>query len=138
MQLQIFPSWSAGEQGREWLIDAFQRLRDCYFRAAAQSRATRTCLFDNYRLHEKRSLAKSVCRIKKDLVPFFGHLRAADLMTRHIKAYKIKRRDEGLANATINRELELLQRAYRLGYEQNHRWCCVFPRSKGSWSTTVT
>jgi len=44
MQLQIFPSWSAGEQGREWMIDAFQRLRGFYFRAAAQGRAISTCL----------------------------------------------------------------------------------------------
>ena len=36
MQLQIYPSWRAGEQGREWLIDAFQRLRDFHSRAAAQ------------------------------------------------------------------------------------------------------
>jgi Domain of unknown function (DUF1877) len=44
LQLQIYPGWHAGEQDREWLMDAFQRLRDFYSSAAAQGRAIVTCL----------------------------------------------------------------------------------------------
>jgi hypothetical protein len=43
-QLQIYPGWRAGEQDEEWLMDAFQRLRDFYSSAAAQGRAIITCL----------------------------------------------------------------------------------------------
>ena len=43
-QLQIYPGWSAGERDKEWLMDAFQRLRDFYLSAAAQGRAIVTCL----------------------------------------------------------------------------------------------
>jgi hypothetical protein len=43
-QLQIYPGWRAGEQDKEWLMDAFKRLRDFYSSAAAQGRAIITCL----------------------------------------------------------------------------------------------
>lgn len=43
-RLQIYPGWQAGEQDREWLVDAFHRLRDFYLSAAAQGRAVVTCL----------------------------------------------------------------------------------------------
>ena len=43
-QLQIYPGWRDGERDKEWLIDAFQRLRDFYVSAAAQGRAIVTCL----------------------------------------------------------------------------------------------
>jgi hypothetical protein len=43
-QLQIYPGWHGGDQDKEWLMDAFQRLRDFYSNAAAQGRAIVTCL----------------------------------------------------------------------------------------------
>jgi len=43
-QLQIYPGWQPGNQDKEWLMDAFQRLRDFYSSAAAQGRAIITCL----------------------------------------------------------------------------------------------
>ena len=43
-RLQIYPGWRAGEQDKEWLMNAFQRLRDFYLSAAAQGRAVVTCL----------------------------------------------------------------------------------------------
>jgi Domain of unknown function (DUF1877) len=43
-QLNIYPGWRAGEQDKEWLMDAFQRLRDFYSSAAVQGRAIITCL----------------------------------------------------------------------------------------------
>ena len=93
-------------------------------------------LKDNYRLQEKKSVNKCVCRIDKHLLPFFGRLLASDLETKHITAYKLRRKEttrqpklkksdkrevepmiKRTANATINRELELLQRAYRLAWK---------------------
>jgi hypothetical protein len=43
-QLQIYPGGRDGEQDKEWLMDAFRRLRDFYSSAAAQGRAIITCL----------------------------------------------------------------------------------------------
>jgi Domain of unknown function (DUF1877) len=43
-QLQIYPGWRAGGEDKEWLMDAFQRLRDFYSSAATQGRAIITCL----------------------------------------------------------------------------------------------
>lgn len=43
-QLQIYPGWQAGEQDRDWVMDAFRRLREFYSRAAANGRAIVTCL----------------------------------------------------------------------------------------------
>jgi hypothetical protein len=43
-QLQIYPGWCPEQQDKEWVMDAFQRLRDFYSSAAAQGRAIITCL----------------------------------------------------------------------------------------------
>ena len=43
-QLRIYPGWRAGEQDKDWLLSAFQRLRDFYSSAAGQERAIVTCL----------------------------------------------------------------------------------------------
>ncbi len=43
-QLQIYPGWRAGDQDKEWLMVAFQRLRDFYSSAATHERAIVTCL----------------------------------------------------------------------------------------------
>ena len=43
-QLQIYPGWRAGDQDKESLMDALQRLRDFYSSAAAQRWAIITCL----------------------------------------------------------------------------------------------
>jgi len=42
-RLQIYPGWT-GEKDKEWLMDAFRRLRDFYSSTAAQGRAIVTCL----------------------------------------------------------------------------------------------
>jgi uncharacterized protein DUF1877 len=42
-QMEIYPGWS-GEQDKEWLMDAFRRLRDFYASAAAHGRAVVTSL----------------------------------------------------------------------------------------------
>lgn len=43
-QLQIYPGWREGEEDKQWLMDAFTRLRDFYASAAANGRAIVTCL----------------------------------------------------------------------------------------------
>lgn len=53
----------------------------------------------------------------KRLQPFFGAMRAAAVGTTAITKYIAERRKENMANATINRELALLHRAFVLGKE---------------------
>jgi integrase len=74
-------------------------------------------LLDDYRVRGLHSLPMTEHRVCKNLAPFFGTLRAADFSTAQARAYVLTRRREGAANATINRELELLRRAFRLAYE---------------------
>lgn len=85
-------------------------------------------LIEDYRDREIRSLGKCECRIRKNLIPTLGEVRAAEFGTHHVKAYIRKRRREKVANATINRELELLQRAFRLGYEAEPQLVVRVPR----------
>ena len=40
------------------------------------------------------------------------------MTTERIKAYIIKRQEQGAANGTINREIGFLKRMFRLGYQQ--------------------
>ena len=74
-------------------------------------------LLDDYRLQERGSLRMTEQRVRKHLVPSFGAIRAAQLSSTHIKTYKLRRKRDA-ANATVNRELELLLRALKLGYER--------------------
>jgi integrase len=48
------------------------------------------------------------------LLPFFGEIRARDISTQHLKRYVSQRREEGVKNATINRELAIVRRAFNL------------------------
>lgn len=84
-------------------------------------------LIDDYRLQERGSARMSEQRVRKHLIPAFGAVRAAQLSSTHIKAYKLRRKKDA-ANATVNRELELLQRALKLGYEREPPLVLRVPR----------
>ena len=58
---------------------------------------------------------------KLHLEPFFGSTRAANVGTDSLAAYISRRKGEKAANATINRELALLRRAFTLGYKSKPR-----------------
>ncbi len=66
-----------------------------------------------------RAAAQRIREYRTHLVEHFGKRRSArDLTTREIDKYKDRRLKEGLAPATINRELACLRRAFRLGREK--------------------
>lgn len=71
-------------------------------------------LLDDYRRQDRSDLYQAELRVNKHLLPTFGDVRAAKLSSRHVREY-IDRRHASAANATINRELALLRRAYKLG-----------------------
>jgi len=58
----------------------------------------------------------------KHLLPHFGTMKAADaLLTASIEGYQDRRKAEGAANGTINRELTALSCAFTLGYKNKPR-----------------
>jgi integrase len=56
-------------------------------------------------------------RLDKHLIPHFGELVADDVGTDAIDGYVKKRIEAGAQHATINRELALLKRMFRLGHQ---------------------
>lgn len=54
--------------------------------------------------------------IRLHLKPFFGDIRVVEFRSTLVKSYTLKRKDERASNATINRELTALKRAFNLGY----------------------
>jgi integrase len=58
-------------------------------------------------------------RINRLLKPAFGHLRAANFTTKALNDYIRQRQELGRKNATINRELAHLRRAFHLGFQHD-------------------
>ncbi len=69
----------------------------------------------DYEINGKRSIDMLRFRLKNHLLPFFGGKPAVKLTTRDVQQYTKKRLENGASNATINRELAALKRAYTLG-----------------------
>ena len=67
-----------------------------------------------YQERDRHTLDRRQTRNKLHLIPAFGEIRAAEFSSSHIKAYVRARRKNNAANATINRELAILGRAFRL------------------------
>jgi integrase len=67
----------------------------------------------DYRINGKDTIQKAE-RCVKYLKTFFDGVKAVDVSTDKIKAYIDKRINEGLSNASINRELAALKRMFRL------------------------
>jgi integrase len=74
-------------------------------------------LVDDYRINRRNSIVQLESRLKKHLLPAFGHLRAADFTTHIVKQYRAERLEAGAQPATVNRELEIIKRSFRLGAE---------------------
>jgi integrase len=72
---------------------------------------------NDYRTNGKRSLDDVIRNFERHLAPFFGGSKAANITTVDIRRYIAARQDAGAANATINRELAALKRAFSLGIE---------------------
>jgi len=78
------------------------------FRAAVRD------VLDDYRINRKRSLADVERHVRLHLGPFFDRRRMAAITTGDVRRYVVRRQDEGAKNATINRELSVLKRAFAL------------------------
>ena len=71
-------------------------------------------VLDDYRMNRKRSLLDVERHVRLHLGPFFGRRRLAAITTADVRRYVLGRQDEGAKNATINRELSVLKRAFTL------------------------
>jgi len=74
---------------------------------------------EDYVIKGRRSLAQLESRLKNHLRPAFGEIRAAEFSTGNIKRYIARRRHDEASNATINRELEVVERAFALASESD-------------------
>ena len=76
-------------------------------------------VIDDYRRNDKSDLRETEQRINRLLKPAFGQMRASEFTTKVLNAYIGKRKELGRKNATINRELAHLRRAFNLGYKND-------------------
>ena len=72
----------------------------------------------DYESAKKRSLPQLLTRVEKHLKPGLGSVLCADFRKHHAESYRRDRYAAGASVATINRELEILRRAFRLGTEE--------------------
>ena len=68
----------------------------------------------DYRVNGKKTADQVERRIRLHLEPFFGGRRLVSISSDDARAYIGHRQEEGAANATINRELAVVKRSFRL------------------------
>lgn len=68
----------------------------------------------DYEENQRDSLPQLRSRIKKHLMPAFGQVRAANFGTAELKRYRTQRLRAEAAPSTINRELEIVKRAWSM------------------------
>lgn len=69
----------------------------------------------NYRINHKKSLGDVERRLRLHISPFFRGRRAVSITTSTVEKFILTRQEQGASNATINRELAILKRAFSLG-----------------------
>ncbi|HET9284281.1 MAG TPA: site-specific integrase [Candidatus Angelobacter sp.] len=67
-------------------------------------------------------------RWEKHLKPFFGHMRVINVGTDALNQYVDERIKEGAKNATVNREIAVLRRMFRLGYYAKPQKVTTLPK----------
>jgi integrase len=74
-------------------------------------------LIEEHKVMGHKSTSDAEARWRLHLLPSFTRRRATDVTTDLVRRYSSLRQQEGAENATINRELSLLKRAFNLGRE---------------------
>ena len=74
-------------------------------------------ILTDYKVNGKKSLPDVEQKIRLHLRPFFGKKKAHSITTADIKAFTLKRLEEGAANGKINRELAALKRMFNLALQ---------------------
>lgn len=104
-----------------------------YFERAVAESHTFKELMDRYeKEHVARKLRhRGLNGYMKNLRAFFGEKTLAEVTPKEIVAYKNKRYEDGMAPATINRELANLKKAFNLALRE-WEWCHMNPVSRVS------
>jgi integrase len=71
-------------------------------------------VLDDYRMNRRRSLPDVARHVRLHLAPAFGRRLLADIGPADVRRYVLARQRAGARNATINRELSVLKRAFAL------------------------
>ena len=71
----------------------------------------------HYEVNGLRSLPDAKRRIDKHLLPHFGRRRMTSITTACVRTYQAERQAEGASNGSINREVGLVRRAFRLAQQ---------------------
>jgi len=74
-------------------------------------------VLNDYKVNGKRSMDNVVGYVDNHLLPFFRGWKAAAITTADVRKYVLRRQGAQAANATINRELAALKRAFSLGID---------------------
>jgi integrase len=72
---------------------------------------------NDYKTNGHKSLDDVQRTFEMHLRPVFGDWRASNITTTKVREYVLARQDKGASNATINRELSALKRAFTLGMQ---------------------
>lgn len=103
-------------------LDLIRRLEGKIADGLITTQTTKTLFSDlaatlkrDYKIKQRGSEADLIRRIDKHVTPFLGHLKAATINAATIAQYVESRLAEKAANASINRELAAIKRAYTLG-----------------------
>lgn len=75
-------------------------------------------IINDYKIKQRKTLNKVRERLNNDLGPYFGRLRAKDITSERISRYIELQLDRGKSPATINRQLSILKRMFKLGKRQ--------------------
>lgn len=78
-------------------------------------------LIRDYSIHGLKSIDQLRGRWENHLKPYFAKIPAADLSMKQVTIYISQRQDEGAENASINREIAALKRAYSLAIESGKK-----------------
>lgn len=83
----------------------------------------------HYRLYDKAPYAKNVRVLwANHLSKFWKGYKASDITTSRMREYQQKRLLEGAARATVNREMAVLSKALRIGYDSEPRKVAAIPK----------
>ena len=90
-------------------------------------------LIEDYTTNERKSRSEVEQRVNRNVRPYFGRMLVRQVTKGTIKAYKKFRRQQrrkgkAPSNATINRELAALKRAFNLGFDEEPKLVTRVPK----------